>query len=81
MSTAGTLTIKHVEEGREGIVQAIRVEHEWGKPGDGNGAKLTAYGVPGEGGPTLSSVETYASGTIYVMNESGATVGKYVLSD
>lgn len=79
MTTAGTFTVKHVEEGREGIVQAIRIEHQWGEPAPGEGARVYAYGVPGA--VTGHTTEVYQSGTIYVMNEAGATVGKYVLSD
>lgn len=74
--TAGPLTVKHVEEGREGIVQAVRVDFTAG--GLDSVPYVTAYGVPhGVSG----SHETYQTGTVYVMNEAGATVGRYTLED
>lgn len=86
MLTAGPLTVKHVEEGREGITQAISVEFEQRPEGSHvEGQKtpcygeLTAFGVPNSISGGTSN--RYASGTVYVMNEAGATVGKYRLTD
>ncbi len=82
MLTAGPLTVKHVEEGHESITQAITVEFERihsDTPGAPSGPQVNAYGVPcGVDGGTINR---YASGIVYVMNEAGATVGKYHLSD
>lgn len=80
MLTAGPLTVKHVEEGHETICQAISIEYEQvssGTPGAPSGPQVNAYGVPNGLDGTINR---YASGTIYVMNEAGSTVGKYVLS-
>src|SRR5579859_6500448 len=79
MSTAGTLTVKHVEEGRETIRQATHVEYiEY--PDDHqrepDGPMLIAYGVPDALDGTINR---YGSGIVYVMNEAGATVGRYDL--
>lgn len=81
MLTAGPLTVKHVEEGRESICQAISVEFERlssESPGAPTGPQVNAYGVPNGLDGTINR---YSSGIVYVMNEAGATVGRYQLSD
>lgn len=81
MLTAGPLTVKHVEEGRETICQALNVEYERihsDTPGAPSGPQVNAYGVASGIDGTINR---YASGIVYVMNEAGATVGKYHLDD
>lgn len=79
MTTAGPLTVKHIEEGHESICQALSVEYEEvisASPGAPSGPQVNAYGVPNGLDGTINR---YGSGVVYVMNEAGATVGRYDL--
>lgn len=78
MLTAGPLTVKHIEEnGHESIMQAISISFD--PSTDVMGPSLTAYGVPLRPGEAdEGGCAQYASGVVYVMNEAGATVGRYV---
>ena len=79
------LTVKHVEEsGRESITTAKVVTFE---PPDGDDddsklkkafprGKVIAFGVPQ---PVSDGYNQYGDGVVYVMNEAGATVSKYIL--
>lgn len=79
MLTAGPLTVKHIEEnGHESIMQAISISFD--PSTDVMGPSLTAYGVPLRPGETdEGGCAHYAGGVVYVMNEAGSTVGRYVL--
>lgn len=74
------LTIKHVEDdGSEGILQCERVGFA---PKCPNGERnLFAFGcVPtNDGGAIHDGTAIFGTGVIYVMNDTGATVGKYAL--
>ena len=75
-------TIKHVEMNHEGLQQAREISFYPGRDpkGDDPGGprQLVAIGVPGpDEGARHSCIVTYASGTVYVMNESGDTIGTY----
>lgn len=78
-------TVKHVErDGFEGIVQAMDVTFHPGRDCHGEDlghiAEFVAFGVPGpNAGARLDGVVRYGTGTIYVMNEAGKTVGCYHL--
>lgn len=77
--TAGPLTVRHLEpSGHESITQAISVSFQPGTnpPGDNEDTQLIAFGVPN---PVSDGCNRYASGTVYIMNEAGATVAKYDL--
>lgn len=74
--TAGPLTVKHIEpSGHERLMQALSVSYQPG--GDaGASAKVFAFNTahhPTDGAPVFDC------GTVYVMNEAGATVAKYDL--
>lgn len=75
MTTAGCLTIKHRENnGHESVIQARSVTYDdWTQT---KNARVTAYGCPNE---YPDGVNQYENGTVFVMNESGATVAKYDL--
>lgn len=71
------LTIKHVEKsGHESIQQAHNVSFD---PGDqAQETTLFAYGCTAKGGAVDDDgVCRYGTGVVYVMNDAGATVGKY----
>lgn len=73
--TAGPLTVRHLEpSGHESITQAVSVSFQ--PLGDNQDLQLIAFGVPN---PVSDGCNRYASGTVYVMNEAGATVAKYDL--
>ena len=76
------LTIKHVEKcGHESIRMAHSVA--WWPDGmqdaDPRTPILEAYGCTGDGGPVSNGWCCYGSGKVYVMNDSGSTVGNYDL--
>lgn len=81
MLTAGPLTIKHIEnDGHESIAQAVSINYHPGRTGhDGERPSLIAFGVPDAVSGPANNV--YDSGVIYVMNESGSTVGRYHLGE
>lgn len=73
------LTLKHVEkDGHEGLQQAHSVSFN---PGDKDKeTSLEAFGCTGIGGAVdQDGYCKYASGTVYVMNDAGSTVGVYRL--
>ena len=80
------LTIKHVEKnGHESVQQCHSVSFtpkeaahpDTNEPRD----ELVAFGCTGIGGAVDEhGVCHYGSGTVYVMNDAGATVGKYILN-
>jgi hypothetical protein len=77
------LTIKHVEKcGREHLQQAHAVSF---RPGTQNGSNespaiLEAFGCTGTGGAVdENGYCKYGDGRVYVMNDSGSTVGNYIL--
>lgn len=78
------LTIKHVEKsGHESIQQAHSISYH-PKGVDGREPKdkpcLEAFGCTGIGGPVDEHGWCcYANGIVYIMNDSGSTVGKYDL--
>lgn len=78
--TAGPLTVRHLEpSGHESITQAISVSYQPGNNTPERGDEkplLIAFGVPDSMGEGHCN---YGSGTVYVMNEAGATVAKYDL--
>lgn len=79
MLTAGPLTVKHIEEGRQSIIQALDIEFEAHVAASDNadgyeGPQVSAYGTPRE-----KTLQYFRSGRVYVMNEAGATVGMYDL--
>lgn len=71
----GSSNFESIREAREVVV--VRVGSS-----DGCGFTLHAHGCLPDGGGRVSAsgVATYDRGTVYVMNETGSTVGKYVLS-
>lgn len=79
------LTIKHVEHGgHEGLQQCTSISYtpkNGGHPDDRNPrAQLIAFGCTAKGGAVDEhGVCRYGDGMVYVMNETGATVGKYDL--
>jgi hypothetical protein len=80
MKTAGTLTVKHIEEGAyESVIQAISTSYDPGS-GPDRPPTFTAYGVPlRPGSADEGGYASYSSGAVYVMNEAGATVARYDL--
>lgn len=73
------LTIKHVEKsGFESIQMAHSVWTEDDQNADAKRQILVASGCTALGGATgADGICRYGSGTVYVMNDAGATVGKY----
>ena len=70
------LTILHVEpSGHESLVQAKRITIEPSVVGENVETRFLHY--ESESG----EIVTIGSGTIYVMNDAGKTVGKYRLFD
>lgn len=68
------LTVKHIEEsGHESICQATGVSFN-----PDSERMLVATGV-GAASVSADDCNRYTSGKVYVMNESGKTVGNYVL--
>lgn len=73
------LTIKHVEKnGREYLQQAHEISFHPG--GTNEETRVEAFGCTGIGGAVDADGHCkYADGIVYVMNDAGATVAKYVL--
>lgn len=78
------LTINHeLLDGRSSIFSCKSVRYEPDPPKDFNcTATLFAYGVDDGNGSAeeTASAKVFTNGTVFVMNESGSTVGRYVFS-
>jgi len=80
------LTIKHVEDQCETLMQVHQIAY-WphGKEGKEsirkNASMLEAFGctINDDGGATKDGYTCFDTGTVYVMNDTGSTVGVYRL--
>lgn len=85
MTTAGCLTVKHVEaNGYESVVQAASVafipKSQCVENHPNPAAEVIAYAVPIAAGMAFEDgVGRYRNGLVFVMNTGGATVSKYDL--
>lgn len=79
------LAIKHVKsDGRSTLCLCKSVMYEPNPPKDyGSTAVLFAYGVDDGNGSAeeTGGARTYSSGTVFVMNENGATVDRFAFGD
>lgn len=81
MQSATMLTVKHVDsDNREFILQATGVQHQPRLPKDASGMGTQASVIAlGAADPEFDNPH-FTTGTVYVMNASGATVAKYSLT-